>query len=107
MVTVSIDWRCPAELSGWSVEYMPVEVRQAAGKQIAFGRAEVQSGFERPLVCDGSARHITSNVFADTSGPPFKGGAAVATVHIGAVDQYYFSSWSEDAVATITLKTTK
>jgi hypothetical protein len=62
-------------------ENIHVDVEQAAGKAIAHGSATNGSFLPALLfTCDGSQRSVPMTLYADPTGPPFRGGQAVFTV---------------------------
>lgn len=62
-------------------ENIHIDVEQAAGKAIAHGSATTGSFLPALLfTCDGGQSTVPMTLYADPTGPPFRGGQAVFTV---------------------------
>lgn len=75
LLTVPITVTCDPVGDFFTMSFISVE--QASGSRIASG-----SGFISTLTCDSASHTYAVNVLADTSGPPFHGGQAVASASV-------------------------
>jgi hypothetical protein len=75
LLTVPITVTCDPVGDFFTMSFISVE--QASGSRIASG-----SGFISTLTCDSAPHTYPVNVLADTSGPPFHGGQAVASASV-------------------------
>ena len=104
-VTVSCGPLDPFAVSG------TVTVQQARNKQIAHGQAFYSAGQQFagfgtpvPIVCDGTAQRFMVAVSADTSGPPFKNGTAVATASVALSDPATFQLVDSAATGAVEIR---
>jgi len=74
-----VEW---PEVSYWGDFYGSVNLQQAVGSRMAFGRAEFYQGVE--TLCDGQPHTITVAISADPGGTHFKNGWAAMSAHFGA-----------------------
>jgi hypothetical protein len=104
-VTVSCGPLDPFAVSG------TVTVQQARNKQIAHGQAFYSAGQQFagfgtpvPIVCDGTAQRFMVAVSADTSGPPFKTGTAVAAASVTLSDPATFQLVDSAATGAVEIR---
>jgi hypothetical protein len=96
VVTVDLTVTCqpkpPSEypiLSGWEQAGLSLWVKQASGRSIAAGYADVPLAPE--TMCDGSPHTVRASVSADADGVPFKSGSAV--VAAAGFASYFVENW--------------
>jgi hypothetical protein len=93
-LAVPVDVTCPVLQPPFSAIFsdnISLQVNQKAGREIAFGFAQVsyQSpifngvGVGTPVTCDGTVHTVTLNAFPVPQSGPFHGGNAVASITFG------------------------